>query len=365
MNIISGAAKQALFSRALDFICGTRKNFKDSERNKLEILNRLLADRENYLDESVINSANQVSVVTAANERFYNCAHALLRSLQGIQRISSVIVFDIGLSPESVASLKRLGENIFVVGDLTPCPEWKENYINNYRFKIEAAAFAPIYDSRTNNFLWLDACSLVVNQLDLIIDHIKMFGYFACQPDERLPGVRMINHVPREFGSPDLEFLNSSHILARQIILFGVHGYSFSSSYYENVVYEALLMSMLSPGSVEGEKFPDRDGSVVRDRIEQCEDFKKVIAFLNERKIWLRSPRWNGSRHDLFLLSFLFYKSKYKPLPQYGLIEDHDTEGLSMKNSLADIIPRSDINLERSMLWSEDTPIVLHRGRFC
>jgi len=364
MNLIGSAEKQALFAQALDIISNA-KAFSSSKRNKLESLNKSLADRASFPDERVLNASQQVSIVTAANEKFINCAQGLLRSLQNQRGISSIIVFDIGLTQESIASLESLGDKIIISRDLAPCPEWNEEYINYYRFKIEAAAFAPLYDSQTNHFLWLDACSLVVNQLDEVIEHIRRHGHFACQPDERLPGVRMINHVPQRFGNPDLRFLNLNHILARQLIHFGVHGYTFSSDYYENVIYEALLTSMLSPSSVEGEKFPDRVSTEARARIEQCEEFKKVIRFLDERKVWIRSPTWNGARHDLFLFSFLFYRSGYKPLPQYGLMEDHDTKGLSKTNSLASIIPQSTSAFDRSMLWSEKTPIILHRGRFC
>ena len=359
-------SRQGRFDAALESISKKRK--LGEHKFKLGRLNKLLFSRlrEPGIKEGSLLLNSNIAIVTAANDKFLTCALSLLLSLKTRRHVSSVIVFNLGLSPENIKLLEDAGENVTIASDLAPCRESQQEYINHYRFKIEAAAFAPIYDLKASYFLWIDSCSLVVNELDGIIQLIEKSGYFACQPDERLAGIRMINHVPQCFGRSILDIFSSPHILARQLVLFGVHGYSLHSPYFLNVIYEALLLSMLLPESVEGEKFATHASDELKAEIEGSGDFIETISFLNEKKIYIRSPRWMGARHDLFLYSFLFYRENFSPLPQYGWIEDHDTKGLSLKNKDVSEITRNGCErFERSMLWSGKTPIVLHRGRFC
>ena len=360
--------QSARFHSALETI-SKQYRFDNEHSANLEHLNNALLTRFRCLDsQEAVTSycGNAISIVTAANDKYLNCALLLLESLRSIQHVSSVIIFDIGLSIDSIKSLEDSGINVTIARDLTSSREWRQSYIKHYRFKIEAAVFAPVYDAKSAYFLWIDSCCIVVNELDRVIDQIRQAGYFVCQPDERLAGVRMINHVPESFGLPILNSLASARILARQLVLYAVHGYSLHSQYYLNVIYEAFLLSMLVPASVEGEKFATLASEASRVRIENSHSFRESISFLDERKIYIRSRRWLGARHDLFLYSYLFYQENLCPLSQYGWIEDHDTEGLSQKNSEVNVIERQRRrDFERSMLWSHETAIVLHRGRFC
>jgi hypothetical protein len=297
-------------------------------------------------------------IVTAASEKFWMSTKTLAESIRNIKCVRGLLVFDLGLSPDSKQQLKNSTDQLIEISDAL-LGLVDPDYLAHYQFKIDGIFFAPYVISKNHKIdsvLWLDSGVLVQSDLSRFKQILNSRDLFLCDISTRLKNVRALNHIPLwETGN----FPFSDEVLCKPLLWAGIHGYRVGSKYHAKVINLALEISLLVPNLVKGNKFVT---TATQNSVEATILFKNALDYARRHNIELASSRWNGARHDLFLYTCLYHTFTDCVISSKGLIEDV-TDGQQTKRTAAAVDP---IKPERlfsvNLLKDPNTEFVIHRG---
>lgn len=308
----------------------------------------------------------QIHVVTAANEKFSVAAGTLIASLSSVETIGHIILFDLGLSSQTVDMLEAMDPRVRVDRSLLPLAD--PDYILRYQFKIDGLMFAPdllpLDDLATSAILWIDSGILVNGDLRHTKNILETQGAFLCDLTTRKaagePGttIKAFNHLSPWGDAPET-YPFDSDVLCQPLSWAGIHGFRYGSDYQRNVIEKAFAMSLEYPALLSGPKFPSPES---RAELESSSIFINARERADELGLVLATKRWNGARYDLFLFTCLYHQSGRSLISSLGLIEDITDGQESMRTFTTNgaVIPRATFRPEA--LEDRNTEFVIHRG---
>ena len=110
----------------------------------------------------------QTTIITTASEKYTDSLFALIGSLNcNWPNHPRIVVYDIGLEEESLKFLNNAKIEVRKV------PVFCEHWRQHYTWKIWC-----INDIETENVIYVDAGTCILDNLDEIIDEINVRGYF-------------------------------------------------------------------------------------------------------------------------------------------------------------------------------------------
>ena len=317
-----------------------------------------------------MGEANQLWIVTATNMKFWLSAKTLLDSLLGVDGVSGVLIFDLGLTGEAKAELMAASPVPCLI-DNSLLSQLSHEYVSRYQFKVDGLYSAPerirgsSFSPITSFFvLWLDSGVLINQSIARTRTLLHDKGYFLCDLTTRLaagmPGtaIKAFNHLP-VYSSDAGDFPFGIDTLTRPLLWAGIHGYRTDSEYQSEVVDAAYAITKSRPDMMSGPKFVDPE---VRIHMESDPIFRAALDELMFSNVSVASCRWNGARHDLFIYTCLFHESGCELISSEGFIEDI-TDGNRTRitaSTTGVIIP--ELSFNRSRLSKPKSEFVIHRG---
>lgn len=334
---------------------------KDQERIYRRVLER------NVTVRPIEYPASGLWVVTAVNEKFSLSALTLLRSVGKVSGVDGVLLWDIGLKPETRKVLQEMSPTpLLICDDLLPL--LTESYIKNYQFKLDGLALAPFFipgNIQNSALIWIDSGILINGSIDECRSFLDVGEYFLCDLSTRSVGngktgdtVKLFNHLPGYDESRGF-FPFSSSVLCKPLLWGGVHGFRIGSRYHKDVIEWAFFLSLMRRDLLIGPKFVSPD---IRVRMEADEIFLAALAYADKMGIDLATRRWNGARHDMFIYGCLFYYSGFVGISSVGRIEDVTDSHQTIRTANAEGPIVAEQIFHPAILKDSSVEFVIHRA---